>query len=299
MTSGINANGQRFLLDMKRMQQRGDRAQAQISSTKRLVTASDDPVQLGTMLELKAQLAKSVQGRANLGRFQSEVDTAETSLQQAITYLDKAVTLGSQGASSAAPVDRAALALQVKGLLSQMVGVANTRVEGRYIFSGGMDQKAAYSVNLSSPNGVDATSQFIPGRVVQDPAGNALPTGLTADTVFNASGSDGVFKALNDLRLALESDSATDTQAATVALSSASTYLNQQLAHYGNLQTQIASATAAANKSELAWKTALSGIEDTDMASAAVEVTQNKTAREAAYAAESSRPRTSLFDYLK
>lgn len=299
MTSGINANGQRFLLDMKRMQQRGDRAQQQISSTKRLVTASDDPVQLGTMLSLKSQLAKSAQGRANLGQFQTEVDTAETSLQQAVKLLDKAVTLGAQGSSSAAPVDRAALAVQVKGLLTQMVGIANTNVDGRYIFAGGMDQKAPYAVNLSSTNGVDATAQFIPGRVVQDPAGNPLPTGLTADTVFNASGSNGVFKALNDLRLALEQDDPTATQAATAALDTASAYLNQQLAHYGNLQSQIADATAAANKAELTWKNALSGIEDTDMAAAAVEVTQNKTAREAAYAAESSRPRTSLFDFLK
>ncbi|WP_321470706.1 flagellin [uncultured Paludibaculum sp.] len=299
MTSGISASAQRFLLDIKRLQDRGDRAQGQISSNKRVETASDDPVNLGTLMSLKSQLAKSVQARSNLGRFQSEVDMAETSLRQAVSLLDTAVTLASQGASTDSTADRSVLANQVRGLMTQMVSIANTNVEGRYIFSGGSDQKAAYAVNLSSTNGVDQTAQFIPGRQVQDALGNSLSTGLTADTIFNASGSDGVFKALNDLRLALEQDSATDTQAAAAALDTASTYLNQQLAHYGDLQNQITTATNSAAKLELSWKTAISGIEDTDLAAAALEVTENKTAREAAYSAESGRPRTSLFDYLK
>lgn len=299
MTSGISANAQRFLLDMNRLQQRGDRAQAQLSSGKRLVTASDDPAQVSTLLSIKSQLAKSVQTRANLGRFQSEVDTAETSLRQAVSLMDKAAQLGAQGATDVGTVDRAALATQVRGLLTQMVSIANTSIEGRYVFSGGNDQSPAYTVNLSSTNGVDPTVAFTPGRQVLDGNGTPLPAGLTADTIFNASGTDGVFKALNDLRLALESDSATDTQTAMDSLDKASTYLNQQLAHYGDLQTQITTAVNTAYTMETTWKTALSRVEDADAAEAALAVTENKTAREAAYSAESGRPRTSLFDYIK
>lgn len=299
MTSGISANAQRFLLDIKRLQERGDRAQGQISSGKRLSTASDDPAAVGTALSIKSQLAKSVQTRANLARYQSEVDTAETSLRQAVSLLDTAATLGSQGASDGGTTDRSILATQVRSLMTQMVSIANTNVEGRYIFSGGLDTKAAYTVNWSSTNGVDATAQFIPGRLVQDATGTALPAGLTADTIFNGSGTDSVFKALNDLRLALESDSASGTQTAMDSLNTASTYLNRQLAHYGNLQNQITSAANSAASLETSWKAALSGVEDTDMAQAALEVTQNRTAREAAYSAESNRPHTSLFDYLK
>ena len=82
------------------------------------------------------------------------------------------------------------------------------------------------------------------------------------------------------------------------SLQTASDYLSQQLAFYGSVQDRVANATSVAQKFQLQYQTALSNEKTTDLATAAVDLTQEETGLQAALQAEASMPKTSLFSLI-
>ena len=105
--------------------------------------------------------------------------------------------------------------------------------------------------------------------------------------------------AVNSLRIALTNNDPTAITAAIGSLQTAQDYMAQQLAFYGGVQDQVANATDVAQKFQLQAQASLSQIRDTDMATAAVTLTQEQTSMQAAIQAEASMPTTSLFSYLQ
>jgi flagellar hook-associated protein 3 FlgL len=307
MIDGIDPQGQQFLAALDVLQQRAATAQQQISSGSRVSSAADAPGDIGEILGIDSNLKASEQVSANLGRVKSEVDTAESSIQSAVLILQQAQTIGAQGGSNldSTVAQRPVLAEQIQHLQEQLVAIAGTTVEGRYIFSGDADGAAAYAVNLSSANGVDRLSTASATRQVQSPDGTSFSVAQTAGNIFDhrnpddSMANDNVFLALNSLRLALL---ANDTAAITTAVSrltGSADYLNQRLAAYGTAQTQVAAAIDSAEKLQTRWTVRLSDLRDTDQTSAILQLTQAQTGAQAAMSAQAQRPRTSLFDYLR
>jgi len=306
VTTSINPRSDSLLLAIERISGHIESAQAQMSSGYRINKASDDPASAGLVITLQSMLSKSGQAKLNLNRYSAEVNSAETSLSSAVELIDRAIALATQAASDTFKADRTSMSSQAADLLQQMVGLASTSVEGRYIFSGGADGKVPYLLDLANPpTGVSAQMQFTPPRTILDATGVALPSALTADTIFNATDSSGnplpenVFAALNQLRLALENDDTSEVQSALDSLQSASSHTNRQLAHYGALQQRLDDAKAVAEKFELNWTAALSDVRDADIPTAAIELTQSQVHLQAAYSAAAQDQRLSLFDYLK
>jgi flagellar hook-associated protein 3 FlgL len=294
-----------FLLAMRRMQERTDSAQQQINSGLRVEEPSDSPQDVGTILQLQAQIADSQQSRANMDRFRAEVDQGEIVLQAAVDVLDQARVIGAQASNDVSLVRRVSLAEAIKGLLDKMVGLSRSSVESRFIFSGGNDQLPAYELNLLAPGGVRRLIEMTPARAVANPLGGIFASTKNAQEIFDPRDPTGqataanAFDALNSLRIGLESDDGDAIRAAMDKLAASSQHVNQQLAHYGQLQTSLQSSTDLANRFEVNWKAQLSSIRDTDVPAAIVELTRAQTQRDAAIQAEAQRPRSSLFDYLR
>jgi flagellar hook-associated protein 3 FlgL len=316
MLNSISPSAARFLADLERIQERVDRAERQISSGRKINSASDDPDVVQELLVARGRLAQATQIKQNLGRAKAEVDTGEQALEQAVKALDRAATVGAQGANSiTTPETRRTLAIEVQGVLEHLVSISQTRVEGRYLFSGDSDQTAPYTLDLTRANGVSAYAGSAATREMMHPAGTQFALGKTALEIFDSSTSgENVFAAVNRLRLALTNgptvpptDPAYQTQqdaqtAAIVAalqeLDSARNHLSGELAYYGVIQNRVDEAIDFANKLELREKTAVSNLEDADVAAAALELTQATQHQQAALAARAQLPRTSLFDYL-
>src|SRR5450432_3270471 len=156
MISSLNASNSAFLAQLNAIQARMDKAQKQLSSGLRINDASDAPDQISELLSARASLASTQQTSQNLTRVKTEVDSAESALQQASTAIQQAQVLGTQGANTTSTADtRTTLGNQVGSIIEQLVGISRTTVEGRYIFSGDNDQTPPYTVDLtqSSPIG--------------------------------------------------------------------------------------------------------------------------------------------------
>ena len=215
------------------------------------------------------------------------------------------MTLGSEGASSTVTqAQQNALATQVQSVLSQLVGISATQVNGVYIFGGDASGSAPYQLDPTSPTGVDQLTTAQATAQTADPTGITFQTSMTAQQLFDAQDTLGnptpqnAFAALNNLQLALQSGNVTNITAAISNIQTASDYVNQQLGFYGAAENRITSAIDLTQKFQVQTQTQLSNLQDTDMTSVAVQVTQETTALNAAMAAEGKRPTSTLFDYL-
>jgi|HubBroStandDraft_6_1064221.scaffolds.fasta_scaffold11964_7 flagellar hook-associated protein 3 FlgL len=305
MITGLNASNNLFLTSVDNLQTQLNNTQNQLSTGYRVNQASDAPGEVGDIFEARADLSKVNQTIQNLNSVQAQVNAGDSSLQTAIQLLQNANTLGSQGASTGVSQTQLNnLASQVQSVLSQLVGISATQVNGVYIFGGDASGSPPYQLDPASPTGVDQLTTAGATQQVADPSGITFQTSLTAQQIFDAKDSLGnptsqnAFAALNNLQLALQSGNTTNIGTALDGVQSASDFLNQQLGFYGAAENRITSALNLAQKFQVGDQTQLSNLQDTDVTSAAIQVTQDTTALNAAMAAQAKKPTSTLFDYL-
>jgi flagellar hook-associated protein 3 FlgL len=301
MIQGLRPNDEKFLTAYNRILDRAECATRQVTSGLRVNAPSDDPDQVSNILTLRASLERASQIGRNLSRVQSETDIAEQSLGNAVTALESINTLGTQAATGTETADsRLAIADQVESLFGQLVQLANTSQEGRYIFHGDSDLTAPYTVDLTQANGVTVYDGAVCTREALHPSGTTFSYSRTAADIFdNAGAGKGVFLAVNNLRLAIQANDTASIQSAMEGLRSAQNHLNSELAYYGSVQKTVAAAIKSSSELETQYKTTLSDLQDADITEAILELSQAVTHRDAALAAQAKMPQTSLFDYLK
>jgi flagellar hook-associated protein 3 FlgL len=300
MISILDPSTQQFLNNLNRIGDAMTTAQQQMSSGLKVSSVSDAPDQISTLLQARGGLSSTQQILLNLGREKSEVDAGEQSLQSAVQLFEQAQTLGAEGATFTVTADqRATMAQQVGAIMQQMVGLAGTSVEGRFIFSGDSDQQAPYTIDLTQANPVSAYLGASATRVAQHPNGATFPIALTAQQIFDSSDpSTSVFATLNNLRTALQNNDDAAIQSAVNALPKAGAYLNHQLAFYGVTQNRLTQATSYGQTLETQLQTQISNIQDADLSGAILQLTQAQTQEQAALTARAQLPRTTLFSFL-
>jgi len=301
MLRGPDAQSTRFLTDLAEITKRMDRAQREITSGRRINTASDDGDQISSLLAARSDLGLAEQILENLGRIKTETDTAEQAISQSIDAMDRIVTLGTQGASDLVDANaRATIASEIEQLLAQIVNLSNTQLEGRYLFAGDTDQVLPYTLDWTQ---ADATSPYAGStstREAQHPSGLRFSLSLTADVIFdNSDPNKNVFDSVNELRTALNADDSTAVNAALGKARTSHTHLNSSLSFYGGVQNQVQAATDTAQKRIVTLQTQISNIQDADLTSAILELNQSRLLQETALQAQARRTQTSLFDYLR
>ena len=305
IVSSSTAGAAWFLEGMNNLQNQITQTSRQLSSGYKIQSAADSPSQTPLLVNLGSNLA-SLQGyQTNLTNVHAEASGADTAIAGAITLLDSARSLATQGASSSATAtDRQNLAVQIQSIQQQIVGAANTTVGGRYIFGGGQDQSAPYQIDSASATGVDQLTSQTAAGVIVNPQGQPVYQAATAQGIFDprdatgAPGSANTFAALQSLSTALSANDPAGVASALTSLQSASSYLNQQQASYGTQEQRITSEQNSAANQITAIQAQISGIRDTDVTQAASNLLQESTAESAALSAQNLIPRKSLFDYL-
>jgi flagellar hook-associated protein 3 FlgL len=306
MISGSLAIGADWFLNgISSLQRQELKTQQQLSSGYKIQDASDSPSQTPELIGLGSSLASLQSYQTNLGRVQAETTAADNAIGASVTLLDQARGLAVQGASSTSTAaDRQNLAVQVHSIQQQLVAIANTTVEGRYIFGGGSDQTPPYQFDATSATGVDSLTSPTVGRVITDPAGQTIFQPLTASAIFDtknsggAAASDNTFAALQNLQSSLQANNTPGIAGALTSLESASTWVNQQQASYGVAGSRVIGEQNDTASRITALNARISEIRDTDVAAAASDLARETTAQTAAFGAQAEIPRKSLFDYL-
>lgn len=300
MISSLDPASQSFLAGLNQIQQRLQTAQTELTTGLQINNVSDDPSEIADIWQLNSELDQANQTDTNLGQVQTEVNTAQSSLQSAVTLVEQAETYGTEGATDTASSDtRTDLANSLGSILQQLVSIANTTVEGRYIFSGDTDQTAPYSIDLTQNPPVSAYQGSASTREIAGPDGTTFPIALTAQQIFDSSdASTNVFTSITSLMQGLQDNNDTEINSALTDVQTADTYLNQQLAFYGTVQDQVQGAVSFGQNYTTQLQTQLSGVQDANEAEDITNMTQAQTQLQAALESEAQMPRSTLFDYL-
>ena len=305
MLSSLDASAQIFLTGVNQIQQRISTANQQLTSGLKVSVASDAPDQIDNLLQLRADQAQNTQIGSNLGLEQTNAQAADGAIGSAIQLMDSATQLAAEGANTTETASSLqALAQQVASVQTEMVSLSQTQVQGRYIFSGDLDQSPSYQLDLTAADGVDQLTNAASTRQIQDPNGGTFSASMTAQQIFasqNPDGSDAggnVFAALNNLRTALLNNDQAGITAAQSDIQQASTQLNSAQSFYGNVEDRITNATSNATTYDTRLTTEIGGIQDADATSAALQLTESNTQLQAAFESQGKMPTSSLFDYL-
>lgn len=299
----IPANGRlkSYLDDLDRIQATLDRTHRQISSGTRVGVPSDDPAAVPAILDTQASIEIDEQVTANLKQVSAELLAGDSALQQAARLLDQAITLGAQGANSITdPSQYETLAAQARGIQESLVGIAATAVNGRYIFSGDRDGQPLYAIDPDSPNGVTSLGPATSTIRILDRQGVELWRARTAADIFDHGDAAGgnVFAAVAGLLAALSSGDAAASQTAVAQLQTAGGHLNQQLGLYGMAETRVADAISASSRALVSENQALGSLRDTDVAGAAITLSQTGLQQQAALSIGARLAQRSLFDFM-
>jgi len=288
-----------FLNGIANLDAQQSQVERQITSGYQIQDAADSPQQTPQLIDLGSQLAAVQAYQTNLSSVQAEANSADQALSSAISLIQNAQSLASEGANStSSAATRQNLATQVQGLQQQLVSIANTQVEGRYIFGGDADQTAPAT-------GVAGIAAQTSTRVITDTQGQPVYQGLTAQQIFDppsaappAASPNSTFAALQSLATALAANNTAGISAAAASLGTASSWVSQQQAYYGDAEQTITAQQTAASSQIVSLQTEIGGIRDTNVTQAATELTQLSTDQSAAFSAQASISRKSLFDYL-
>ncbi|MGA3027503.1 MAG: hypothetical protein ABSF98_22310 [Bryobacteraceae bacterium] len=300
MITFYNAQTQAFLTGMNNIQQRETQAQLELTTGLRVNNVSDAPDQISDILSVQSAISRNTQIGQNLASVKTETDTAQSAVGSAVSLVEQAESLGTEGASDMDSADtRTKLAKQLGSILTELVNVANTTVGGRYIFSGDSDQTQPYTIDLTQTNPIGAYAGSTSTRQVEAPDGSTFAIAQTAQDIFDAPDSaNNVFMAINNLRNALTNNDSAGVSSALAQVSSSDAYLNDELAFYGNAQDNVASATAAQSTGDTQLRTQLSTLQDADETQSIIDLNEAQTQQQAALASEAQIPRTSLFNFL-
>jgi flagellar hook-associated protein 3 FlgL len=153
MLAGLSGFNATFLADLTATENRITQLNKQITSTVRVSQASDDPAAIASILATQSDIDRTTQTQTNLQHASTVASSADGALASAASLLDQLRSLAAQGAnSSATAATRTTLSEQVKAIQETLVSIANTQVEGRYIFAGDDPTTAPYTSSVLANN---------------------------------------------------------------------------------------------------------------------------------------------------
>lgn len=123
-----------------------DRTQEMLTTGKRILRGSDDPVGASRVMTYRADLKRIDQYRSNMSRARSWLAQTDTALSGVNDLAVKASSIAlAQGTATATTDTRTAAAAEVDGLIEEVMQLANSRYGTRYIFGGRRTGQAPFA----------------------------------------------------------------------------------------------------------------------------------------------------------
>jgi flagellar hook-associated protein 3 FlgL len=304
-----NTMTRRLLGDLNNVANQLDRSQRELSTGKKILQPSDDPIGTQRAVASRAQIAATKQYQDNVSLAQGWLETTDGALSSVNDLILKARDLTVQAANdSIGQQGREAIANQIDQIVSAVKTAGNTSFGGVYIFSGTQVNTPPYDTTTVPP--VDtyqgdtgaAAREIGPGVSVQintlvDQGPNPLiGSGQTP-------GDTGLLRTLRDLADHLRGGTPADAQALQTtdlkALDANHTQLTQSQAMVGATLNRLSSASTRLDASQAAATKILSDTEDVDYAQAMLDLSSQQTVYQAALHTGANIIQPSLLDFLR
>jgi flagellar hook-associated protein 3 FlgL len=256
---------------------------------------SDNPAGAAQLTKINDLSSQVDSFQRSISSISGELSTADSALSSVVTVLQRAISLGVEGANGTlSDADRAAVAAELTGIQAQLLSLGNTSYQGHFIFAGTATTQP-FVVDPMQPSGVGyvgntGTNQVAIGN------GYQVQVNVPGSQIFTGAGAD-MFLAINDLITSLKNNSGIG--AAVTELGTAFTYVTGQRVFYGNALNQTQSEQTYLNTQKLGLSQQQNTVAGTDIPAVASQLVNDQTARTATLSAIGRTPQTSLFDFLK
>jgi flagellar hook-associated protein 3 FlgL len=169
---------------MSNLQSSINRTMQQINTNRRMLTASDDPVASARALVVSQSQAMNTQFETNRQNAKSSLSHVDLALGSATTLIQDVQTLAvSAGNGSLNNSDRATIATELEGKLSDLLALANTADGGGgYLFAGFKTGSAPYSQTATGANYNGDQGQ----RQLQVASGRTIDVSIAGSAVFDS-----------------------------------------------------------------------------------------------------------------
>lgn len=207
----------------------------QASSGNQILVPSDNPSGTVSVMAGNAQGAQLSAYLSNITDVSNTLNSSVSTLSSVVSGLQQAAQIASEGANSTTTSTAyEPLAKQVDGLINQVLGLANTQINGRYLFSGTATSTKPFTVSSTNAAGLPQTIAY---GGATDAGQTVVGTGQTVNTTYNGSqvlqsGVGDVFQALTGLRDLLRNTTSLSSTQQQLALS-------QQIGVLNNAQTAV------------------------------------------------------------
>jgi flagellar hook-associated protein 3 FlgL len=263
------------------------KANKTVSSGKRITELSDDPVGLIQALDIKSTLSSIEQLERNIDLGESWLNSAESALSSVQDLISDTKALCVQMATATTgEAERASAAGTIQNTIDEIISLANTEVNGRYIFAGSNTDSVPFDENgsYSGDNNPFAI------KIGKDAA---LTIGNDGEAVFGD-----VFQTLSDLKDALEGNNIEGIEAAMDNLDDDFDHITAKISDIGSKLTRTTVKKEILSDMNLSNTDRLSKIEDADIAEAIIDLEEITLVYEAALSASTKVMGLSLLDYL-
>jgi flagellar hook-associated protein 3 FlgL len=288
---------------MQKLSQKADKLQIQVSSETRLLAPSDDVVAYQRLATLKQGKADDLATKGNVGLAQSLLQQSDSTLTSVENSLQHAAELALQaGNGTLTDSARATISTQLKGVLADLVKLANTKdARGQPLFGAATGDTA---VTVGANGAVSFTGTGTPPAIPLGDDQSIVATD-TAARVFGgvqtANGTTDAFAIISKLAAAIDAGGNVSS-----AVSEATDGINASLTQVGTVRGSVGARAARLELvSDQLTDTAAnreidrSALEDTDVTATITELQKTMTILSATQASFTKLSQLSLFDYLR
>lgn len=298
------------LLDLERTKERVALNTSRLASGKRITRPGDDPAGAALVLDFQMSIQSNDQfirqADSALSFLKASEDVVSASLDMTTRLQELAQqavdpTIGASG--------RAAMAQEVASIRNNLVALANTKDQGKYLFAGTRTQTLPFAAPVppSTPpyapgNGPIAYSGDS-GSIDLDVSGSTtVTTNVPGSTVFFGSGGAGsstdLFTVATQLYDALVANDVPSAQTAGTNLKGVFDHLVQVQADLGGRQAGLLDLKDTLSGFNVTLQELQNKHQDTDYVQTATDLATDQTIQSATLSAMSKINRTNLFDYL-
>jgi flagellar hook-associated protein 3 FlgL len=290
------------LLDLQRTQEQLGLDTQRISSGNRITSPGDDPTGTALVLDFGTSIATNTQFLKQATSANDLLQSASDAMTAVINEVNNLQTLAQNGLSYANTTGgMAAVAPQVEASRSNLLSLANTQSQGKYVFAGTQTKTTPFT-DTGAPAGAVTYSGDSGIINLGVTATTTVATNVPGNTIFYGAGGQGsstdLFQAVNDLYNGLTTNNKALVQTASTNLSTIMDNLNQQLATLGGRQSGLTDLQSTISGINLSLQGAQTSLQGTDYAQTATDYSSAQTVQSATLSIMAKNNGTSLFNYL-
>lgn len=255
--------------------------------------ASDNPSAVGSILSCRSGIVKSERYVENCKNVQDNLATSEIYLNSVENLFVRAKEIAIAGANdSLSAADKATLADEISQLQQELLDLANTQVDGKYLFAGYADQSQPFTDNGTAIV-YNGTSDHI---MLEINPGSTVAKNITGEELFISPVN--LFTTLEDLHTALTSGTSADVSATLTSLEQAADQVRTQLSTLGNTSARMDDMISMHESAQLVLQSTLSSHQDADLTQVLSEIAKMETALQATMQVTARVSSLNLLDYL-